>query len=61
MPNQPKTPKTGWRIPLDLIEQVQWVAADRRETVTAVVIRALRREVREHFTRTGQQIVDDAD
>ena len=47
-PNQPATPIRGFRIPDELYEAVKRVAADRGETVTDVVIRALTRYVREH-------------
>jgi hypothetical protein len=36
------------RVPDDIWEAAQRVAADRGETVTAVIIRALIRYVREH-------------
>ncbi len=47
MPNQPATPLRSLRIPDEEWEAAQRVAADRGETVTDVVRRALRRYVRE--------------
>jgi len=46
--NQPKTPKRGVRIPDELWEAVKRKAADRGETVTAVILRALQRYVRDY-------------
>lgn len=48
MPNQPRpdNPARSFRIPLDLYRQVQVRAAERGETVTDVIIRAMRRYVR---------------
>jgi predicted transcriptional regulator len=46
--NQPKTPKHGVRIPDDLWEAAKRVAADRDETLTQVIRRALERYVRDH-------------
>lgn len=48
MPNQPATPHRTVRIPDDLWEAVKRVAADNGETVTDVIVRALKRYVREH-------------
>ena len=48
MPNQPATPNRTVRVPDALWEAAQRVAADRDETVTDVIIRALERYVREH-------------
>ncbi|HEX6967460.1 MAG TPA: hypothetical protein VF174_01335 [Micromonosporaceae bacterium] len=45
MPNKPKTPARNIRIPDDLWEAAKAKAAERDETVTDVVIRALRRYV----------------
>lgn len=46
MPNQPATQVRGFRLPDDLWEEIQRVAADRGETYTDLAIRALWREVR---------------
>jgi predicted DNA binding CopG/RHH family protein len=46
MPNQPKTKIRGVRVPDPLWEAVKAKAADRGETVTAVLIRALERYVK---------------
>lgn len=49
-PNKPKTPKTpkhGVRVPDDLWQAVKEKARRRGETVTEVVIRALRRYLRD--------------
>lgn len=48
VPNQPRTPKHGVRIPQDLWDAAKRVAADRGETLTDVIIRALKRYVVEH-------------
>ncbi|MBO9522333.1 MAG: hypothetical protein J7518_12420 [Nocardioidaceae bacterium] len=48
MANQPKTPKHGVRIPDDLWQAALRAAHDQGETVTDVIIRALKRYVREH-------------
>ncbi|MBF4571163.1 CopG family transcriptional regulator [Herbiconiux sp. VKM Ac-1786] len=45
MPNQPKTPKRGFRIPTDLYEAAQAKAADEGRTVSDVVRDALTRYV----------------
>ena len=47
MPNQPATPNRTMRIPDEEWEPALRIAADRGETVTDVVRRALRRYVRE--------------
>lgn len=47
VPNQPATPKHGVRVPDELWRQVKRIAADRGETITDVILRALRRYVRE--------------
>lgn len=46
VPNKPKTPVKGFRIPQDLYEAAQKVAAEREETLTDVVRRALERYVK---------------
>lgn len=46
MPNQPKTPTRAVRIPDELWRAAQAKAADRDETVTDVVRRALERYIR---------------
>jgi predicted transcriptional regulator len=46
VPNQPATPGRSVRVPDELWEAVQEIAADREETVTDVILRALRRYVR---------------
>jgi hypothetical protein len=46
MPNQPKTKARGIRVPDDLWEAAKAKAAERGETVTDAIIRALRRYVR---------------
>lgn len=47
-PNQPATPLHSVRVDQDLWEAAQRVAADRDETVTDVLVRALQRYVREY-------------
>lgn len=47
-PNQPKTPLHSVRVDQDLWEAVQRIASDRDETVTDVIVRALKRYVRDH-------------
>lgn len=42
MPNQPATPARSVRVGVDLWEQVKTRAAERGETVTDVIVRALR-------------------
>ncbi|GAA2230798.1 hypothetical protein GCM10009851_14460 [Herbiconiux moechotypicola] len=41
MPNQPKTPKRGFRIPTDLYEAAQAKAASEGRTISDVVREAL--------------------
>lgn len=48
MPNQPATPNRTVRVPDELWEAAKRKAADRGETVTAVILRALTRYVREY-------------
>jgi hypothetical protein len=43
-----ETPVRSVRVPDELWDQVKMIAADNRETVTDVVIRSLKRTVREH-------------
>lgn len=47
MPNQPATPHRTVRVPDEVWEEAKRIAEDRGETVTDVVLRALRRYVRE--------------
>ena len=47
-PNQPATPNRTVRVPDEVWEAAKRVAADRDETLTEVIIRALVRYVREH-------------
>ena len=53
MPNQPATPNRTMRIPDEVWLEVQRIAADRGETVTDVVMRALRRYVRDFGDDAG--------
>ena len=46
VPNQPKTPIKCFRIPADLYEAAQAKAAERGESVSEVVRKALERYVR---------------
>lgn len=46
MPNQPKTPIKCFRISADLYAAAQAKAAERGETLTSVVVRALERYVK---------------
>lgn len=46
MPNQPKTPIKCFRINAELYAAAQAKAAERGETLTSVVVRALQRYVR---------------
>ena len=48
MPNQPRedNPARSFRIPADLYRQVKARAAERGETVTDVIVRAMKRYVR---------------
>lgn len=50
MPDQPRpdNPARSFRIPADLYRQVKAKANERGETVTAVIIRAMRRYVARH-------------
>jgi hypothetical protein len=48
VPNQPATPNRTIRVPDDLWQAAKRKAADRGETVTAVIIRALIRYVRDY-------------
>lgn len=48
MPNQPKTPKRGVRVPDELWQAVKVKAKDRGETVTDVILRALKRYLRDY-------------
>ena len=46
VPNQPKTPLRSLRVATELWEAAKAAAAERGETVTDVLVRALRRYVR---------------
>jgi len=46
-PNQPKTPKHGVRVPDELWQAVKVKAKQRGETITDVIVRALRRYLRD--------------
>lgn len=46
MPNQPKTPARSVRVPEDLWQAAQRRAKEKGETVSDVILRALRRYVR---------------
>jgi hypothetical protein len=48
VPNQPATPGHTFRIPDELWQALRAHADERGETVTDVVLRALRRYLREH-------------
>lgn len=48
VPNMPATPNRTVRVPDDLWEAVKRKAADRGETVTDVILRALRRYLRDY-------------
>lgn len=48
VPNQPATPNRTIRVPDELWEAAQRKAADRGETVTDVILRALRRYLRDY-------------
>lgn len=48
MPNQPKTPNRTIRVPDEVWDEARRVAADRGETLTEVIIKALKRYIREH-------------
>lgn len=43
VPNQPKTPQRSFRIPNDVYDAAKVKAAAKGETVTDVVVRALKR------------------
>lgn len=47
VPNQPKTPKHGVRVPDDLWQAVKIKAKKQGETITDVIIRALKRYLRD--------------
>lgn len=47
MPNQPRTPKHGVRVPDDLWHAVKIKAKQRGETITEVIIRALKLYLRD--------------
>ena len=49
MPNQPKTPKRGFRIPTGLYEAAQAKAAGERLTISYIVRVALSRYVKGDF------------
>lgn len=48
VPNQPKTPNRTIRVPTDLWDAVKVKAKERGETVTDVIIRALKRYLRDY-------------
>ena len=48
VPNQPATPKHGVRVPDELWQAAKRAAADNGETLTDVILRALKRYVRDH-------------
>lgn len=48
MPNQPATPVRCFRIPDEVWEAIQRRAADDGETATDVVLKALRRYLRDY-------------
>lgn len=48
MPNKPATPHRTIRVPDELWDAVKRKAADRGETVTAVILRALKRYLRDY-------------
>lgn len=47
-PNKPKTPKHGVRVPDDLWQAAKVKAHDHGETITEVIIRALKRYLRDY-------------
>lgn len=49
VPNQPKTPIKSFRIPDDIYKAAQAKAAERGETLTGVVVDALKR-----YTKRGK-------
>lgn len=48
MPNKPRTPKHGVRIPDELWQAVKIRAKERGETITDVILRALKRYLRDY-------------
>lgn len=48
MPNKPATPHRTIRVPDELWQAVKRKAADRGETVTDVILRALKRYLRDY-------------
>jgi predicted DNA binding CopG/RHH family protein len=48
VPNMPATPNRTIRVPEELWQAVKRKAADRGETVTEVILRALKRYLREY-------------
>lgn len=48
VPNKPATPKHGVRVPDDLWQAVKAKAKERGETITDVVVRALKRYLRDY-------------
>ncbi len=46
-PNQPKTPKRSVRVPDELWQAVKVKAKQRGETITDVIVRALKRYLRD--------------
>lgn len=48
VPNQPATPNRTIRVPDEVWEPAVRLAHDRGETITEVIINALRRYLREH-------------
>lgn len=48
VPPPPETPNRNFRCPQDLWEKMLRKAADRGETVTDLILRALRREVQDY-------------
>jgi hypothetical protein len=55
VPNQPATPGRNVRVPDELWQAVQEIACDRDETVTDVILRALRRYVRLYGHGNGSE------
>ena len=47
VPNQPKTPNHSVRIPDEIWEAAKRKAADHGETITDVILRALKRYIRD--------------
>jgi hypothetical protein len=56
VPNQPKTPMRGFRIPTDLYEAAQAKAASEGRTVSDVVRRALSLYVEGDAVRVPEQL-----